>query len=63
MCNKELKTFLYNQDNINVLKNYSIDKKFIFEEVNDNTIMFLGLEILNIINMLMSSYFTTIILY
>ena len=38
MWNNELKACLYNQDNINILKNYSIDKKFIFEEVNDNTI-------------------------
>jgi len=40
--NIKLKTVLYNQENINILKNYSIDKKFIFEEVNDNTIYVFG---------------------
>jgi len=40
--NTKLKTVLYNQENINILKNYSIDKKFIFEEVNDNTIYVFG---------------------
>lgn len=36
--NPELRTVLYNQENIDIYKNYPIDKKFIFEEVNDNTI-------------------------
>jgi hypothetical protein len=38
----KLKTVLYNQENINILKNYSINKKFIFEEVDDNTIYVFG---------------------
>ena len=41
--NNELNTILYNQDNIDILKYYSIDKQFIFEEVNDNTIYVLGM--------------------
>lgn len=42
MWDEELKTILYNQENINILKNYSINKKFIFEEINDNTIYVFG---------------------
>lgn len=38
----ELRTVLYNQDNIDKFKNYSNYKKFIFEEVNDNTIYVFG---------------------
>jgi hypothetical protein len=37
-----LKTVLYNQNNIDFLKNYSIDKKFIFEEITDNSIYVFG---------------------
>ena len=40
--NNELGTVLYNQDNIDILKHHSMDKKFIFEEVNDNTIYVFG---------------------
>lgn len=38
----QLKKVLYNQDNIDILKNYTLDKKFIFEEINDNTIYVFG---------------------
>jgi hypothetical protein len=40
--NTDLNTILYNQENIDKLKNFSIDKKFIFEEVNNNTIYVFG---------------------
>jgi hypothetical protein len=33
---------LYNENNINILNNYTKDKKFIFDEVNDNTIHVFG---------------------
>jgi hypothetical protein len=36
------KTVLYNETNINALKHYSIDKKFIFEEISDNSIYVFG---------------------
>lgn len=44
MWDSETNTFLYNQTNIDILRNYSTstDKKFRFEEVNDNTIYVLG---------------------
>lgn len=42
LWNKELSTILYNKENIHILKNYSLDKKFIFEEVNNNTIYVFG---------------------
>jgi hypothetical protein len=32
----------YNENNINILKDYSKNKKFIFEEINDNTIYVFG---------------------
>ena len=38
LWNEKLEVILYNEDNINILKNYPLDKKFIFEEINDNTI-------------------------
>ena len=40
--NNELKTVLYNQYNTDILNHYSMGKKFIFEEVNDNTIYVFG---------------------
>jgi hypothetical protein len=42
LYNHNLSTILYNHENINILKNYSIDKKFIFDEINDNTIYVFG---------------------
>ena len=42
LWNKDLSTVLYNQDNINALKKYSLDKKFTFEEINNNTIYVFG---------------------
>jgi len=36
------KTILYNKDNIDILDNYSKNKKFIFHEINDNCIYVLG---------------------
>ena len=42
LMNKESHTILYNEENINILKNYPLDKKFIFEEINDNTIYVFG---------------------
>jgi hypothetical protein len=40
--NKELQSVLYNQTNIDILKKSSLDKKFIFEEINDNNLYVLG---------------------
>ena len=37
-----LETILYNEDNTNILKDYTKDKKFIFDEVNDNTVYVFG---------------------
>ena len=37
-----LNTILYNEKNTNILKNYTIDKKFIFDELHDNDIYVLG---------------------
>ena len=42
LWNKKLQVILYNEDNINILEKYPLDKKFIFEEINDNTIYVLG---------------------
>lgn len=42
LWNKDLSTILYNQHNIDVLEKYSLDKKFVFEEINDNTIYVIG---------------------
>ena len=42
LFNSELNTILYNEDNIDIFKNYALDKKFIFEEINNNTIYVLG---------------------
>lgn len=38
----DLKNFLYNQKNTDIIKNYSSDKKFIFDEIKDNTLYVFG---------------------
>jgi len=40
--NNILNTILYNENNTNIVKNYTEDKKFIFDEVNDNSIYVFG---------------------
>ncbi len=40
--NYELSTVLYNQQNINYMEKYSLDKKFIFEEISDDSIYVFG---------------------
>ena len=42
LFNSELNTILYNEDNIDILKNYTLDKKFIFEEIDNNTMYVFG---------------------
>ena len=42
LFNDELNTVSFNKDNINILEEYSKHKKFIFEEINDNTIYVFG---------------------
>lgn len=42
LWNNHYNTVLYNEDNINILKNYGLDKQFVFEEINDNSIYVFG---------------------
>lgn len=39
---KDLNNVLYNEKNTDIIKNYSSDKKFIFEEIKDNTLYVFG---------------------
>jgi hypothetical protein len=42
LWNEKLQVILYNEENIKILKKYPLDKKFIFEEINNNTIYVFG---------------------
>jgi hypothetical protein len=42
LWDSRLNCVLYNETNINILKKYSLNKKFIFKEINDNTIYVFG---------------------
>ena len=42
LWNEKLQVILYNEENIKILKNYPLYKKFIFEEINNNTIYVFG---------------------